>query len=309
MKKAKKKTGKKAKADNYKKVTDRIVAALEAGVAPWIKPWDASLGQPRNGHSGHVYRGINSMLAYCSPFADPRFYTFNQIKKNYGESHVRKGEKGTPIIFWTFIKEKDKDGDETGKRIPLLRVYTVFNFEQVEWDEDKAPKPIEVKVIDPEAAYADAAALVERAGADLHHGGGTACYIPSMDRINMPPAGVFNTVEDYWSTMLHEHAHWTKGEGRCVRDMKKRFKDHTYAAEELVAELASAFLCEELGIGGKLQHPEYIGHWIKALKKDKYALFTAARLAKQAAEYLLKTEAKTEAKDEPTETEVVSQAA
>jgi len=298
---------KKAKADNYKKVTDRIVAALEAGVAPWVKPWDASLGQPRNGHSGHIYQGINAMLAYCSPFADPRFFTFNQVK-NYGESHVRKGEKGTPIIFWKIKKkeEEDKSGNKVERDIPILLTFTVFNYEQVEWDAEKAPKVIEVQEIDPVAAYTDAAALVERAKADIHYGGGTACYIPSMDRINMPVSGAFDTVEDYWSTMLHELAHWTKGEGRCVRDMKKRFKDDPYAAEELVAEMASAFLCENLGIGGKLQHPEYIGHWIKALKDDKYALFTAARLAKQASEFLLKVEATADAEAESTTDELAT---
>ena len=278
------------KSDPYQEVTDNIIKALEGGTAPWVCPWDRTAGLPRNGHSGHIYNGINVMLTWGAGYADARFYTFNQVKKNYGGSHVRRGEKSTPVIKWLFLKvdEKDDNGNPTGKTktIPRLRVYRVFNHEQIEWAEGQEPQLPEGNDFDPEAACVEAATLLSEAGCELKHGGARACYSDSTDEVRLPPARLFESPEAYWATALHEAAHWTGHKSRCNRDMTGRFGSESYAAEELVAELGAAFLCADLGIQGKLQHPSYIANWLKVLRDDKYAIFTAARHAREAVAFL-----------------------
>jgi len=289
--------------DNYQAVTDAIVAALEKGeVKAWTCPWDRTLGMVRNGFTNRPYSGLNVFMLWFAGFGDPRFYTFNQVKKNYpgpkltkaqkdaGEkrqqSHIRKGEKGTKILFWKFIEKKDAEGNITD-RIPLLKVWTVFNHTQVEWAEGAEPQLPQGNDIDPGARYANAAALLEASGADVRHGGSRAYYSPTEDYIGMPQAGAFNDAEGYWATMLHELVHWTGHGTRCRRPQKNFFGTTKYAAEELVAEMGSAFLCAQLGIEGGLQHPEYIGSWIKRLQNDNRAIFDAARKAQEAVEFLL----------------------
>ena len=110
----------------------------------------------------------------------------------------------------------------------------------------------------------------------------------------MPPVETFNgtdtstPTEGYYGTLLHELTHWTGHEKRCDRDLSGRFGADAYAAEELVAELGAAFLCSELGISQQPRpdHAQYVGHWLRVLKADKRAIFTAASKATQAAEYL-----------------------
>lgn len=280
------------KIDAYQRVTDNIIAALEKGTAPWERPWVAGSSMPRNGHSGYAYNGLNVLICWASGYADPRWYTFKQVQE-YGKSHVRKGEKGTHIVKWLFLDKTETDestGEQKTRRVPMLRTYVVFNHEQIEWDPEHQPKPLVENKIDPEAVYVEAARLAKgyetRSGVKTRHGGDRACYIPSLDVIHMPEAGAFADAGAYWATRLHEIVHSTGHQTRCNRDLSGRFGDESYAAEELVAELGSAFLSAELGLEGKLQHASYIQTWARLLKEDKYAIFTAARLAREAVSYL-----------------------
>ena len=275
------------KVDHYQAITDAIIASLEKGVAPWVCPWDRASGLPHNGHSGHVYRGINTWLCWASGFGDARWFTFNQVK-GYGRSHVRKGEKGTKIAFWRFLdkEEEQEDGSIERRSIPMLRVFTVFNFEQVEWDADKAPKTVELRDHDPEGENAEAAAFVASLGANISHGGGRAFYRPSTDSIQLPERGSFETTDGYWSTMFHELTHWTGSDSRCSRDLSNRFGSEGYAMEELVAELGAAFLCGDLGVRGSLQHESYIANWLTVLRSDNRAIFTAQSCARKAVEWM-----------------------
>lgn len=277
---------KRAKTDSYQIITDLIIEALENGTAPWVCPWDRAMGMPRNGHSGHIYRGINIMLLWASGQLDPRWYTYKQAGM-HGESHVRSGEKGTRICYWKFL-EKDSDrtdanGDPIKERVPMLRTFVVFNHTQVEWAEGCEPQqavtPMGTVELDEQAM-----ALFEAVPAKLTHGGTRAYY--SQDVITLPPAASFATPGDYLATRAHELAHWTGHKDRLDRDMSGRFGDAAYAMEELVAELAAAFLCADLSLPGNLQHAEYIGSWVKTLKGDKFAVFTAARVAREAVEYI-----------------------
>jgi antirestriction protein ArdC len=261
-------------------VTKKIVEALEAGVAPWIRPWKSDA--PRNMNSGRAYTGINTMLLTWAQslrgYKSSQWTTFKGAQKQGGM--VRKGEKGSMVIFWNIIDKKDDVGNI--KKVPLLRYYTVFNREQV----DGLPAlPMEDKFEDHEGAEL----VVAGTGARIQFGGDRAAFIPSLDLITMPTPESFKDQASYYATMFHELAHWTGVESRL-----NRFKDAggfgtpEYATEELVAEMASAFLCAELGFQGNLQHPNYLAHWITVLKSDSNAIFSANSKATKAADFILK---------------------
>jgi antirestriction protein ArdC len=127
-------------------------------------------------------------------------------------------------------------------------------------------------------------AFVKATDAEIKTGGNQPMYVPSLDYIVMPPAGAFRTVEHFYATELSRN--WSLDGGRLNRDLKNRFGTKAYAAEELVAELTAAFLCAHLGIQGELRHAGYIADWIRLLKEDDRAIFTAASKASQAAEFL-----------------------
>lgn len=288
--------------DNYQIITDRIADALEAVVKgtktlmPWQKPWTSN-DVPHNGESGHVYQGINVLLTLISGFADSRWYTFNQVASGkYGKSCVRKGEKGTHIIKWLFIKKDYKETDDNGNEVvrhstvPVLKTYVVFNHQQIGWEEGKEPKmPLQL-VVDPSETEAAAEAFFAQQGAMVNHGGDSAFYSPGRDSIGMPNPETFKSFGHYLGVKAHEFIHWTGHESRCNRNLKgSRFGSDSYAFEELVAELGSAFLCSDLGIeapGLDDQHLTYLANWIKVLRGDKYAIFTAAKLAREAVGFL-----------------------
>lgn len=273
----------------HKEIVDKVIARLENGVAPWVKPWKNGVGGnfPHNGNSGRRYRGVNVILLWMAPYSDPRWFTFKGVKKLGGS--VRKGEKGTDVVFFKMLtrKETNEDGEVVVQRIPFLRGYKVFNAEQCEGLPERVDHD-ENDRVDPQVGFELAAQVVEANGVEVSHGGDRACYIPSMDRICMPDVDQFEDVPSYWSTMLHEEVHSTGAESRLNREFGKRFGSEEYAFEELIAEMGSAFLCTHLQVEGKLQHEEYIGNWIEVLRNDKWALWTASREAERASDYLLK---------------------
>jgi antirestriction protein ArdC len=269
--------------DIYEQVTANIVKALEAGSAPWLKPWSGKGGsgfEPYNGSSGRPYNGINLLILGCLPYADNAFLTYKQAKALGG--NVRKGEKGCMVIFWQFNRLTDSNGD--AKTVPFAKAYTVFNVEQCEGiatDSLKRPAPI----VAGSTAVNDLAASH---GAQVFHGGDKACFIPSQDKILMPSAADFKSLGHYQSTLAHELVHWSGHDSRLKRDFSGRFGSEAYAFEELVAEIGSAFVCAQLGLAlDGLQHSDYLASWLKVLKADKRAIFTAASKAKQAAGFLL----------------------
>jgi antirestriction protein ArdC len=299
---------KKTHSDWYADVTDRIIASLEAGPGEWAKPWKSLSvnGMPRNGSSNRAYNGINVWLLALSGFSDARWYTFNQAR-NLSAS-VRKGEKGTKIVYWQFIAKKDANGDDTDRKIPFLRVFTVFNASQIDGLASGEAPP----AVDASVGYERAARCIATLGASVAHGGDRAYYSPTDDQIRLPSPGQFDSLAHYWSTSLHEHAHWTGHERRLARDLRNRFGSDAYAMEELIAEISAAFTCAALGIEGELAHPEYINSWLKVLRGDKRAVFSAAAAAQKAASLILNggaVEAEAEAEAEATDEVPLAQAA
>jgi len=274
--------------DIYQEVTDRIIAALETGAAPWLRPWrDGKSGsslEPFNAVSGRPYNGINLLILGSMPFASLGWVTFKQALELGG--NVRKGEHGTTVIFWKFddYKKREDDGSETLKTSVFARGYTVFNVEQCEnLDMTKLKVPVA-----PKAGETDMNAVATRVGAIVRHGGNRAFYTTKGDYVQIPGVEAFKSVDNYQSTLAHELTHWTGNEKRCAREFGKRFGDAAYAFEELVAEIGSAFLCARHGIAlDGLQHPQYVANWLSVLKGDKRAIFTASSKAKEAAGFLM----------------------
>lgn len=280
------------KKDVYQTVTDNIVAMLERGVKPWAPQWsksaDGLLSLPLRS-SGEAYRGLNLMLLWGSAeangFRAATWMTFNQAKALGG--CVRKGSKGTQVVYWGRFDPKGADGEETDdKGVLFAKTYTVFNVEQIDglpdsYFETVAPMP-EVERI------ARAEAWVVGTGAEVRHGGNRAYFSPAHDFVQMPPAGAFVDVQAYYGTLAHELTHWSGHETRLSRTFGKKFGDKAYAFEELVAELGAAFASARLGIASEPRedHASYLASWLKVLKADKRAIFTAASKAQASCDYL-----------------------
>jgi antirestriction protein ArdC len=269
----------------YASVTDRIIADLEAGAAPWVKPWKNGPVTgilPHNGATHRPYNGINVMLLWAERevkgYSTPNWMTYRQAL-GLG-ARVREGEKASTVVFTKQLRVKDKETEEE-KKVGMLRTYAVFNADQI----DGLPKPDDI-VRTPGQSIEAVEAFISATGACIRLGGNKACYVPSHDFVAMPDKHQFKSLEHYYATALHECGHWSGHEKRLNRDLKNRFGTQAYAAEELVAELAAAFLCAHLGIPGELRHADYIATWIKLLKDDDRTIFTAASKAQQAADYL-----------------------
>lgn len=291
-----------ARGSLYDDVTATILAQLEAGVVPWVRPWSkaaASLGLPRNAVSGRAYSGINILVLWGAVieggYPSQDWLTFKQALGAGG--CVRKGERGQTVFYADrFVPKaaRDHGGEaEDAKAIPFLKRFTVFNAAQCEGLPDglvAEPAPLP-----PRELHAAAENLIARTGADFRIGGERAFYSPSGDFVVVPPQPAFHHQIDYYRTALHELGHWTGHRTRLDRDQTGRFGSALYAREELVAELASAFLCAALGIEPSVRHADYLGSWLEVLRADNRAIFQAASKASKAADYLLQHTATAEA--------------
>ena len=286
----------KKRTDIYTSVTNRIIEQLEQGVRPWHKPWNAEhaagkIMRPLR-HNCHAYNGINILMLWDSAeqqgFSCPIWLTFKQVKELKG--FVHKGEKSSQVVYASSFTKKAKDDseEETERDIPFLKQYAVFNAEQC----DELPdhfyelKEQPNETIEP---IAQAVAFFADTGANIRGGGSRACYVESQDLIRMPRLETFDNAESHAATLAHEMVHWTKHKTRLGRDLgRKKWGDEGYAMEELVAEIGSAFLCADLQITPEVRedHAAYIESWLKVLKEDNRAVFTAASMASKAADYL-----------------------
>jgi antirestriction protein ArdC len=277
------------KRDLYAEVSTRIISELEAGAAPWIKPWSATPGAnvPCNAVSNRPYSGSNVVLlwmAQAAGFRTPRYLTFKQALELGG--HVRKGERGTKIYFVKHLQVRDEDDDTVTHIVPMLRDYTVFNIDQCEKLPERVVAPAAVKPHNSDERSAAIDEFLKCTDASIREGAGEAYYLPGADFISLPRFETFKSAAHFYSTAFHELGHWTGHKSRLARDLRHRFGERAYAAEELVAELCSAFLCAEFSIDGDLRHAGYIQNWIGLLKADTRAFFTACSRAQAAADFL-----------------------
>jgi len=267
----------------YESVTQSIIEQLEKGATPWIKPWKADSTADKNLISQKPYQGVNRLILGLSSmvkgYDTPVWASFKQFE-SLGAS-VRKGEKGTAIVWFSPITKENKETGEV-ESFNALKTYYVFNVAQCDGIEIQAPNKEEKTFNAIDAAEQ----RIIKTGAAISHGGDAAFYAPSVDRIQLPNKSAFNNESSYYATAFHELTHWSGAKHRLDRTFGKRFGDPAYAFEELVAEMGAAFLCQDYRIQGELRHAGYIGHWLKAMRADSKAIFKASALAQKAADYI-----------------------
>ena len=281
--------------DLYATVTDRIVAALEQGAPPWVRPWSQDQDtMPINAGTQRPYRGINTLLlaieASTHGYPLNRWLTYRQAVALGGQ--VRRGEHGTTVVLWRLRKvsatadvyPEPEVPDLHERVIPLLRAFTVFNLAQVD-GVPAALHTVEQRNWEPEARAEE---LLVMSGVTIRHGGSRAFYRPGDDEIHLPPQRAFPDAGSYYATALHELVHATSHPSRCNRELRQRFGDDAYAVEELIAEMGAAFLCAHCRIDGELHHAGCLASWLKVLRQDKRAIFVAATRAQQASDYLIR---------------------
>lgn len=290
------------------RITQEIIARLEAGTKPWVQPWrGVPVSRPLRA-CGIPYRGMNVfwlwMVADMCGYASPYWMTYNQAKTLGAQ--VRKGEKSTIAIFYkSYTKEVEAPdtGEKSDEARRVLKAYPVFNADQVDGLPERFHPAATLDLVEPEGREAELDAYFAAIPVNLRHLGCEAYYEPTTDRVTMPPASLFSGFDHYYATLAHELSHWTGHSSRLARDLKNRFGTAAYAAEELVAELSSAMLGAELGLPVTHldSHASYIEHWLKLLREDDRAILTAAAKAEEASSLLLKLGGRTiaDVADEP----------
>lgn len=288
----------KTRRDLHDEITSQLIATIESGPGQFTLPWrrdGAALHLPTNALTGNAYAGINVLTLWAaaarSHFAHHQWATYRQWTERGAQ--VRKGERASTIVFYKeFQGDPDlKQIDDDGRR-RVARASAVFNAAQV--DGFKPPAPLPLTANGELHHLSDVENFIVRTKADILYGGEQAYYDRRADRIHLPDRDRFigsstsTATEAYYSTALHELTHWSGAPARLNRSFGERFGDHAYAAEELVAEIAAAFLCAELQISNavRLDHAQYLSGWLSLLKQDKRAIFIAAAKASEAVRYV-----------------------
>jgi antirestriction protein ArdC len=283
--------------DIHAHVTNAIVAAIERGGTRYRMPWHhdgAPTSRPINAVSGKGYRGCNTLLLWAA--AEANNYETGRWATYRGwaslGAQVRKGERSTTVVFWkTFRKGGDNpsdsrivDGDdEPGRPRFMARGYPVFNQSQVDGYEPPVLTPL-----NEATRHAGADAFFTNLNIPLVTGGDQAFYRPATDTIHMPPFRQFRDWQAHASVLLHEAGHASGARHRLDRDLSGRFGSEAYAGEELVAELTAAMALADLGIAHEPRpdHAAYVASWLKILKSETRAIFTAASKAQAAVDWM-----------------------
>ena len=275
----------------YELVTNRIIEQLENNIVPWEKPWSGTLDGAFNRVSKKPYSILNQMLLKY----DGEYASFKQWKDLGG--HIRKGEKSEIVVFWKMypIKEKQDDGTEIIKTIPLLKYINVFHISQVDGVE-----PLKQKVTHDIEPIDKAEKILNdywnRENITIEHvKGDKAFYSPMFDKIQLPLFEQFKQSEEYYSTAFHESVHSTMKTSRCNRQEDRKgkvvsFGSEEYSKEELVSEVGSAQLMNIVGIETTKSFRNstaYIQSWLKVLRNDNKFIVSASSKAEKAVNYIL----------------------
>ena len=275
-------------------VTNKIVEALKSGAIPfWRRPWTKgpNSGHPTNAISGKPYRGVNWVLLSLSGQSSKWWATYNQWKSLGGQ--VRKGAKATQIILYKPVttEKLNDEGEVELNSFPLMKSWSVFHIDQVNGDLAKFRDPPKTETESKFIDYGPAEDVFLATDADVRFGGDRAFYSPSGDYIQMPPKESFERSHEFYGVLAHEAIHWTGHVSRLNRLTKfARFGSEAYALEELVAELGSAYLMSEVGLpqSDDLSNvTAYLDNWLKVLKRDHTAIFSAASAASKAVDHVL----------------------
>lgn len=278
----------------YEMITEKIISSIEKDqILPWNKPWKLTSdggGFPRNLLTGNLYRGINCLILGCSDLESPFWITFRQCETLKGR--VKKGSKGTPIVYWQILESKEGDSDPKKKRYPLIKYSTVFNSDQCE---GLNIPPVKWSDLTPDETNSRCKTLVDGYSnrPTIKAGFGRAVYSVSQDEIRIPSHSLFTSVEEYFCTLFHELIHSTghaKRLGRFVtskEDSSEQFE--RYGREELIAEIGASFLCAEAGITPATfdNSVAYLKGWVDSIKANPRAIVEAASHAQKATDLIL----------------------
>ncbi|TWI96829.1 antirestriction protein ArdC [Mucilaginibacter frigoritolerans] len=275
--------------DVFAIITNRIIEQLEKQVIPWRKPWIEG-GHPQNLFNKRPYSGINTWLLGSLGYAQNYFLTFKQLKA-VGAS-VKKGEKGTMVVFWKKLPpEQTSEDTEQQSAKTVLRYYYVFNIAQIDHLPEVVNIPYPVHPISQIGACEEIIEVMPHCPV-ITHGKQAAFYDPLKDRINMPKQGSFDSVASYYGTLFHELIHSTGHQSRLNRKEivePSKYGSEPYSIEELTAEIGACYLNSVAGI----IHDEfdnsvaYIKGWIDKLRSDKRIIVYASGQAQRATDYIL----------------------
>lgn len=284
--------GSATRADVYSRITAEIVAAIETGAGQWRAPWfhnGTDIARPTNVASGKRYRGINTLALWVAGlsagYGDGLWCTYKQWQA--AGAQVRKGERSTTVVLWREIeasRQHGKDTDDDGDHRPMFaRAFSVFNVAQVDGYERSV-----VPILPDEERLAHAEAFIANLGVRTLFGGSEAYYQPASDTVFMPDFASFRDPASFYGVWLHENGHASGTKQRLDRDLSGRFGTAAYAAEECCVEILSGLILADLGIAHhpRPDHAAYIASWLKVLKDDPRAIFTAASKAQQAADWM-----------------------
>ena len=270
--------------DIYKIITDRIIEQMENGIIVWEKPW-ISAGQCISHTTGKLYSLLNQMMLN----RPGEYITYKQCIEEGG--HVRKGEKGSMVVFWKWLKVMDDETQEE-KEVPILRYYNVFHIDQCEGIIAKHQQPLPDNAQPDITAETIIADYISRSGVKvIHEQGDRAYYRPSTDTVTLPMKQQFKSTADYYSTVLHEAMHSTGHHTRLNRlDKTAFFGTEQYSKEELIAEIGSAALVNHCGIETDhsiRNNAAYIQNWLQVLRNDKRFIVSASAKAEKAVNMIL----------------------
>jgi antirestriction protein ArdC len=295
--------------DKFQLITDKLISLISQGVKPWAKPWHSTPYQ--NLITGHQYTGINPILCTIDMilynYQSPYFISFNQAKELNWK--IKKGSKST-WIRWGGVNGKETLDEFTGETkkefYSAFKWFNLFNLDCL--DDNSSQFKIEDYIgdrikgetqsyLNPEARLEAVENFIKQHNPTTQFGGNKALYYPVSDTIRLPHYQDFKSAVGYYATYLHELIHWTGHNSRCdrikdaaLRDrpLTSQFGSENYAFEELVAEIGSAMLCNQLGLESELEnHASYLDSWLSILTDDKQAFFKASQLATKAVKFLL----------------------
>jgi len=287
------------RADVYSRITAEIVVTIERGAGEWRAPWfhdGASVARPTNVASGKRYRGINTLALWTAglvaEYGDGLWGTYKQWQE--AGAQVRQGERSTTVVLWRETqssRQPNDDDDDDGRRRMFARAFSVFNVAQV----DGYQRPT-ADILSESQRLAHAEAFISNLGIRTVFEGSEACYRPSTDAVFMPPFASFRDSASFYGVWLHENGHASGAKHRLDRDLSGRFGSAAYAAEECCVEILSGLVLADLGIAHhpRPDHAAYIATWLKVLKDDPRAIFTAASKAQQAADWMHAQQPQTE---------------
>ena len=282
------------RADIYARITKEIIAAIETGAGEWKMPWHhdgASATRPTNVATGRRYRGINTLALWAAAvhagYAQGLWGTYRQFQAVGAQ--VRQGEKATTVVLWKEGSTNGNDGDDTdddarGHRRMFARAFSVFNVAQVDGYEIK---PAALALSEDER-HAQAETFLTNLDIKTVFGGPEACYQPWTDAVLMPSYSQFRDAASFYGVWTHENGHASGAKHRLDRDLTGRFGSAAYALEEIVVELLSGLILADLAIAHhpRPDHAAYVASWLKVLKNDPKAIFTAASKAQHAADWM-----------------------